>query len=103
MQNSFGNQFFTNFEFYKKTNMETIKIEFQSSIKEKLIELLNTFSKSELQIIEKDSPIIEDKSFLEYRDRLHLEDKKIESGESKLYDIDELDAMLEKTISKYEN
>ncbi|WP_396171823.1 hypothetical protein [Flavobacterium sp.] len=83
--------------------METIKIEFQSSIKEKLIELLNTFSKNELHIIEEDSPIIEDKSFVEYRSSLHLEVKKIESGESKLYDIDELDAMLEKTISKYEN
>ena len=83
--------------------METIKIEFQSNVKEKLIDFLNSFSKSELHIIEEDSPIIEDKSFDEYRNRLHLEVKKIESGESKLYDIDELDAMLEKTISKYEN
>ncbi len=83
--------------------METIKIEFQSSIKEKLIEFLNSFSKSELHIVEEDSPIIEDKSFVEYRDRLHLAVNKIESGEIKTYDIDELDAMLEKTISKYEN
>lgn len=83
--------------------METIKIEFQSNIKEKLIEFLNSFSKSELHIVEEDSSIIEDKSFVEYRDRLHLAVQKIESGESKLYDIDELDAMLEKTISKYEN
>ena len=103
MQNSVANQIFTNFESYKKMNMETIKIEFQSSIKEKLIEFLNSFSKSELHIVEEDSPIIEDKSFIEYRDRLHLAVRKIESGESKLYDIDELDAMLEKTISKYEN
>ena len=83
--------------------METIKIEFQSNVKEKLIDFLNSFSKNELHIIEEDSPIIEDKSFVEYRNSLHLEVKKIESGESKLYDIDELDAMLEKTISKYEN
>lgn len=83
--------------------METIKIEFQSNVKEKLIDFLNSFSKSELHIIDEDSPIIEDKPFDEYRNRLHLEVKKIESGESKLYDIDELDAMLEKTISKYEN
>lgn len=103
LQNSVTKQLFTNFESYKKMNMETIKIEFQSSIKEKLIEFLNSFSKSELHIIEEDSPIIEDKSFVEYRDRLHLAVQKIESGESKLYDIDELDAMLEKTISKYEN
>lgn len=103
MQKSVANQIFTNFESYKKMNMETIKIEFQSSIKEKLIEFLNSFSKSELHIVEEDSSIIEDKSFVEYRDRLHLAVQKIESGESKLYDIDELDAMLEKTISKYEN
>ena len=84
-------------------NMETIKIEFQSSIKEKLIDFLNSFSKSELHIVEEDSPIIEDKSFVEYRDKLHLAVKKFESGKSKTYDIDELDAMLEKIISEYEN
>ena len=83
--------------------METIKIEFQSNVKEKLIDFLNSFSKNELHIIEEDSPISKDKSFDEYRNSLHLEVKKIESGESKLHDIDELDAMLEKTISKYEN
>ncbi len=83
--------------------METIKIEFQSNVKEKLIHFLNSFPKNELHIIEEDSPIAKDKSFDEYRERLHLAAKRIESGESKLYDIDELDAMLEKTISKYEN
>ena len=103
VQNSVTNQLFTNFEFYKKINMETIKIEFQSNVKEKLINFLKTFSNSELHIIEEESPYVEDKSFEEYRNRLHLEVNKIESGESKLYDIDELDAMLEKTISKYEN
>lgn len=83
--------------------METIKIEFQPSVKEKLIEFLNSFSKNDLHIVEEDKAFGENKAFIEYRDLLHLEVKKIESGESKLYDIDELDAMLEKTISKYEN
>ena len=83
--------------------METIKIEFQSNIKEKLIEFLNSFSKSELQIIEEDMGFSDNKAFNEHRELLQLEVKKIESGESKLYDIDELDDMLEKTISKYEN
>lgn len=82
--------------------METITIEFQPNVKAKIIEFLKSFSKNELHIIEESSPIVEDKSFEEYRDRLHLAAKRIESGESKLYDIDELDAMLEKTISKYE-
>ncbi|QBN18896.1 hypothetical protein [Flavobacterium nackdongense] len=83
--------------------METIKIEFQSSIKEKLIEFLNSFSATELHIVEEDSPIIEDKSFLEYRDRLHLAVKKFESGESKSRSLEELDEYLEKIISEYEN
>ena len=83
--------------------METIKIEFQSNVKEKLIDFLNSFSKSELLIIEEDSPIIEDKSFEEYRDKLHLAVKKIESGESKSRSLDELDAYLENIISEYEN
>jgi len=102
-QIEFHTNFFTNFEFYKKMNMETIKIEFQSNVKEKLIEFLSSFSKSELHIIEEESPIIKDKSFEEYRDRLHLEVKKIESGESKLRSLDELDTYLEDIISKYEN
>jgi hypothetical protein len=83
--------------------METITIEFQPTVKEKVIAFLNTFSKNELHIIEENSPNEADKSFVAYRDRLHLEVKRIASGESKTYDIDELDAMLEKTISKYEN
>jgi hypothetical protein len=83
--------------------METITIEFQPNVKDKIIAFLKSFPKNELHIVEKNNPIIEDKSFEEYRDRLHLAVKNIESGESKLYDIDELDAMLEKTISKYEN
>ncbi len=83
--------------------METITIEFQPNVKDKIIAFLKSFSKNELHIIEEEKPIIEDKSFEAYRDRLHLEVKRIESGESKLYDIDELDAMLEKIIAEYEN
>lgn len=83
--------------------METITIEFQPNVKEKVIAFLNSFNRNELHIIEENSINEEDPSFVAYRDRLHLEVKKIESGESKLYDFDELDAMLEKTISEYEN
>jgi hypothetical protein len=77
--------------------METIKIEFQSSIKEKLIEFLNSFSKSELKIV------AEDPTFEETKKRVHESYRKLKNGETKLYDIDELDAMLDKTISEYEN
>ncbi|WP_428223465.1 hypothetical protein [Flavobacterium sp.] len=83
--------------------METIKIAFQPDIKDKLLALLQVFSKNELQIIEEDNQVNEDSSFLEYRNKLHKEVEDIKSGKSKLYDIDELDAMLEKTISKHED
>lgn len=83
--------------------METIKIEFQAKVKDQLIEFLNSFSKSELHIVEEDSPIIEDKSFIEYRDRLHLAVKQFESGESNSRSLDALDSYLEKIISEYEN
>lgn len=83
--------------------METITIEFQPTVKEKVIAFLNTFSKNELHIIEENSPNDADKSFVEYRDRLHLAVKKFESGESKSRSLEELDAYLENIISEYEN
>ncbi len=83
--------------------METITIEFQPSIKEKLIEFFNSFSQNELHVIEEESTVIKDDAYWEHRNKLHLALEKLKSGESKLYDIDELDAMLEATISKYES
>jgi hypothetical protein len=77
--------------------METIKIEFQPNVKERLMEFLNSFKSSEVHIIE------EDKNFFETKKRVQESYDKLVKGESKLYDIDELDAMLDKTISKYEN
>ena len=67
------------------------------------MEFLNSFKSNEVHIIEDESNVIQDDVYWEYRNRLHLEVEKIESGENKLYDIDELDAMLEETISKYES
>ncbi len=77
--------------------METIKIEFQPNIKEKLMEFLNSFKSDEVHIVE------EDKEFLATKNRVQQSYEKLIKGENKLYDIDELDAMLDKTISKYEN
>jgi hypothetical protein len=85
-----------NFENQKLYNMETIRIQFQPNIKEKLIELLQTFSKDEIQIIE------EDLLFEEQKKRINNSYQNLVNSDEKLYDIDELDAMLEKTISKYE-
>ena len=77
--------------------METIRIQFQPNIKEKILKLLNTFSKEEVQIL------FDDTSFEENKKRVQASYKKLMSGESKLYDIDEIDDMLEKMISKYED
>jgi KaiC/GvpD/RAD55 family RecA-like ATPase len=77
--------------------METLQIEFQPNVKEKILAFLNSFSKSELKIVE------EDVTFEETKKRVHESYRRLKNGETKLYDIDELDAMLEKTISKYEN
>lgn len=77
--------------------METLQIEFQPSVKEKILEFLNSFSKNELKII------VKDPTFEETKKRVHESYRKLKNGETKLYDIDELDAMLEKTISEYEN
>jgi len=76
--------------------METIRIQFQPNIKEKLIELLQIFSKDEIQIIE------EDLLFEEQKKRINNSYQNLVNSDQKLYDIDELDAMLEKTIPKYE-
>lgn len=67
------------------------------------MKFLNSFKSNEVHIIEDESNVIKYNVYWEYRNRLHLEVEKIESGENKLHDIDELDAMLEETISKYES
>ena len=77
--------------------METIRIQFQPKLKEKILAVLNSFSKEEVQII------YEDSLFEENQKRAQESYDKLSNGKSKLYDIDELDAMLEKTISKYED
>lgn len=83
--------------------MESLHIEFQPKVKEKLLEFLNSFSKNDLKIVEDETSFKETKSFKEHQQRLQLSLERLRSGESKLYDIEELDAMLEKTISKHEH
>ena len=83
--------------------METITIEYQSNIKEKLIAFLNSFSKNELMIVEEKFQNDKDETFISYRDKLHSEVEKIASGESRLMDFDELDMLLEQTIFKHES
>jgi hypothetical protein len=71
--------------------METLQIEFQPSVKEKILEFLNSFSKSELKIVEEDSSFEETKKMLNKR----LED--LRSGKSDLISIEEYEITLDKS------
>ena len=77
--------------------METIKLEFHPNIKAKILELLSSFSADELKIVQ------EDENFIENKRELDASLEKIHNGTAKLYSFEELDAILEKTISEYES
>jgi hypothetical protein len=77
--------------------METLQINYQSSIKEKLMTFLNSFDSSEVEIVQENS------NFEATKKRVQESYRKLNNNETILYDIDELDAFLNKTISEYEN
>ena len=77
--------------------METIRLEFQPNIKAKILELLSSFSSDELKIVQ------EDPNFDENKRKLDIAYDKLKSGTAKFYTLEEVDAILEETISKYEN
>ncbi len=77
--------------------MEAIRLEFQLEIKAKILEFLSTFSSDELKIVQEDS------GFLKNKRKLDASLEKIHNGTAKLYSFEELDAILEKTISEYES
>ncbi len=77
--------------------MEAIRLEFQLEIKAKILEFLSTFSSDELKIVQ------EDENFIENKRELDASLEKIHNGTAKLYSFEELDAILEKTISEYES
>ncbi len=79
----------------KEPLMETIRLEFQPNIKAKILELLSLFSSEELTIVQ------EDPDFEENKRKLDLAFAKIKNGTSQSYSIEELDVILEKTISEY--
>ncbi|MFV8336806.1 hypothetical protein ACNQF7_12080 [Flavobacterium sp. RSP29] len=82
--------------------METIRLEFQPKIKAKILELLSSFSSDELKIVQEDSNF-EDSNFDENKRKLDSALVKIKNGTAKFYTFEEVDAILEETISKYEN
>lgn len=77
--------------------METIRLEFQPNIKAKILELLSAFSSEELKIVQ------EDPHFDENKRKLEIAYAKLKSGKEKMYSIDEVDAILDKTFSEYDS
>jgi hypothetical protein len=77
--------------------METIRLEFQPNIKAKILELLSSFSSDELKIIQ------EDLDFDENKKKIAIAYAKLKSGTEKMYSIDEIDAILDKTFSEYDS
>ncbi|SHG64453.1 hypothetical protein SAMN05443549_105211 [Flavobacterium fluvii] len=74
--------------------MEIIRLEFQPNIKAKILELLSSFSSDELKIVQEDSDFDENKR------KLEIAYTKLKSGTERMYSIDEVDAILDKTFSE---
>lgn len=77
--------------------METIRLEFQPNIKAKILELLSSFSSDELKIVQENS------DFEENKRKLQARAEKISKGTAQYSSFEELDILLEETISKYED
>jgi hypothetical protein len=77
--------------------METIRLEFQPKIKAKILELLSSFSSDELKIVQ------EDPDFDKNKKKIAIAYAKLKSGTEKMYSIDEVDAILDKTFSEYDS
>ena len=77
--------------------METIRLEFQPNIKAKILELLSSFSSDELKIVQ------EDPDFDRNKKKIAIAYAKLKSGTAKFYTLEEVDAILEETITKNEN
>jgi hypothetical protein len=76
--------------------MATVKLRVNDEILDKVLRILGQFDADELEVIE------EDEAFLETRKMLHERAAQLEKGEVKTYSIEEVDAILEETIRKYE-
>ena len=83
--------------FQSRVIMEAIRLEFQPEIKAKILELLSTFSPDELKIVPESSTFEEEKRMLQSRI------DKINNGTAVYSTFEELDILLEETISKYED
>lgn len=74
--------------------MKTVKLEINESIYDELMSFISRFDSKDIKITNYDS-----------QTKLYLQSKleQLESGKEKLYDIEQLEELLEETITKYEN
>lgn len=74
--------------------MKTIKLEIRDSIYDEVISLMKQFNSTDLKITD---------YFSEEKRYLQSQLNQLEKGEEELFDVEELDRILEETISKYED
>ena len=77
--------------------MTTIKIKVSEKILDKVLWLLGQFSPDEVEVVASDAV------FKANKNELNAELSRIKSGEGRSFSLEEVDAILEETIRKYEN
>lgn len=77
--------------------METIRLGYSADEKLEILKTLSHFSPNDYL------KVLEDDIFWKNKFKLDLELAKIKNGTAQFVSFEELDAMLEETISKYEN
>lgn len=77
--------------------MHSVKLKIDDKIYEQLLWFLKKFSKDELEIIEEDNEMLENRHYLE------RELKEIVEGNASFYSIDEVEQRLDKVIARHED
>jgi len=77
--------------------METIMLQFDSSLKEKIMTFLESLPATAVEIT------MEDAYFENTKKKINASYERMKNGNEEFYDIDEADKILDKLISKYEN
>lgn len=76
--------------------MATLKLKVNDKVLDKVVWLLRQFKQEDVEIIESNDSFEADRKYV------HEELRRLESGESKSYTIDEVDEILENSIRQYE-
>lgn len=76
--------------------MATLKLKINEHVLEQVLFALSQFSKSDVEIVESED------SFVSQKAELEKDIKRYESGEARVYTVEEADQILERTIREYE-